>query len=425
MTAPRKTKAKRAERSIVVRGIQSDAELCAANDLMAKTQAPDYWDCLDWLETCGPRWPGFTREHTRIALLDGAMAGALRILTATIRIGKARLKMGGLGWVSTSGEFRNQGVCAALVNESLDYMRAHGYAVSMLFGVPDLYHRYGYVCCIPEHSVRVPLSEAQRADSSAFHVAPFAPADTATVLALSERRDAELACSFVRTARYIEAQRSTKSRTTPLWPDWPATAILRDTRQRILGYFTPQDGQNELHVKELAVLDEAACPTVLRAVASVAEARGVATLRFHLPPDLLFSKYLKAYNSVHETQYFRDRQGMLRFVDLPFAMERMLPEWQMRIRASSFRTANAALALRVDEVSFTIDVRHGTVALVRTGGRNPVVLAGKDLVRACVGYSEPEDCLRSSNSRIGTKTRALFTVLFPKRVQCVWPVDHF
>ena len=81
-----------------VRAVATNEELRLANDLMAKSQSADYFSALRWLETSGAGYPGYVREHTRIALRGGEIAGALRLNTETIRLGEARLKTGGIGW---------------------------------------------------------------------------------------------------------------------------------------------------------------------------------------------------------------------------------------------------------------------------------------------------------------------------------------
>ncbi len=44
------------KQSLEVRGVATGMELAAANDLMAKTQLPNYWDSLHSLQDTGPNW---------------------------------------------------------------------------------------------------------------------------------------------------------------------------------------------------------------------------------------------------------------------------------------------------------------------------------------------------------------------------------
>ncbi|MDQ1257518.1 MAG: family N-acetyltransferase, partial [Candidatus Hydrogenedentes bacterium] len=76
--------------ALAVRGVETDDELAAANDLMAKVHCSDYFYGMNWLKSFGAGYPGYLREHTRIALWNGELAGSLRLNTETIRIGEAR-----------------------------------------------------------------------------------------------------------------------------------------------------------------------------------------------------------------------------------------------------------------------------------------------------------------------------------------------
>ena len=91
---------------LVVRGAANADDCALALDLMAKSFGPDYFSVARRLDALMAGYPGFHREHTRLALRQGQIAGALRITTDTIRIGEARLKMGGLGWIGRRGVSR-------------------------------------------------------------------------------------------------------------------------------------------------------------------------------------------------------------------------------------------------------------------------------------------------------------------------------
>src|SRR5262245_30394386 len=113
---------------LTVRAAAVGDELHRAQVLMARSHRPEFSESLNWFETTGATYPGFRpAEHTRVALIDGELAGALRLTTEVIRLGEARLKMGGLGWVATADEHRHKGVATALIRATLNYMAAHGY----------------------------------------------------------------------------------------------------------------------------------------------------------------------------------------------------------------------------------------------------------------------------------------------------------
>ena len=162
---------------LIVKPVETDEELRLANDLMAKAHWPDYFAALHWMETCGAGYPGFQREHTRIALWRNELAGALRLTTETVRLGEARLRTGGLGWITTEGRHRQKGVCRALMLDAFKYMQAHNYHVAMLFGIPNFYHRFGFATTLFDYTITMELEDALTAGRGIHRAREAKPGD--------------------------------------------------------------------------------------------------------------------------------------------------------------------------------------------------------------------------------------------------------
>lgn len=415
---------------IRVKGVESDEELFRANDLLAKTQMPDYWESMEWLERCGPTWPGFHREHTRIALQGDDIVGGLRILTATIRIGRARLRMGGLGWVSTPPHHRNKGICKALVLDSVDYMKRNGYHVSMLFGIPDLYHRYGYAVTMPDHSVWVDVAEVSAAGvdrqaSDSYRTRGFQVSDLPAILRVHQANDGDTACSFVRTLAYLKNQARTSARTTAFWADWTKALLVVDRRGNLVAYLVPQTAPDQLHIKELGVTTPASHDVVLRLSAQRARDAGLSRVRFHIPPSHRFARYLERYNSVHETRHFRQREGMMRFCDLESTIEHMLPEWAALLTESALRGRRANVTLVVDRSPYLISWNGDAIRASRVSGKDRLSVSSEELIQVMCGYGHIGDLMECRKTGLSARSRALLSIVFPRRAPFVWPMDHF
>jgi GNAT superfamily N-acetyltransferase len=101
-------------------------EVAFANELMAKAHRGNYYDSLRKVQSHAG-YPNHRAEYTRLAYWGGELAGTLRITEDTIRLGEARLRMGGLGWVSTAEVHRHKGIARELVADTMNYLRARGY----------------------------------------------------------------------------------------------------------------------------------------------------------------------------------------------------------------------------------------------------------------------------------------------------------
>ena len=419
--------------ALIVKPVETDEELRLANDLMAKAHFPDYFQGLDWLETCGVRYPNFLREHTRIALRNGGLAGALRLNTETIRLGEARLKMGGFGWVTTAPRHRRLGVAQALIRDSLHYMGNHGYHVSMLFGIPNFYHRFGFVTTLADYVITVSAAEAAVAPKGDFKLRLAKPGDIRAIQKIHNANDAGVACSLLRTAAHL----------TNKWDQWPGKLWVLTTKQgKVVAYVNAHGSKDELAVMELGLSEVAVhprgarafrnsvagnklCGAVLAACADLAAEETVGRIRFHVPPPHPFARFLLEYTSTHQMHVVRDHGSMMAFVDLGETLESMIPEWEYLLARTSARDYRTEFTLYVDNASYRVRANRGAIDVAVVPGKNKVSVTPFELMHMMTGYRCVADILAARRRILSPEARTLLAVLFPKRNPYVWHFDRF
>ena len=91
------------------------------------------------------------RSHRREMLIDEETEIAhLWVIDFQMRIGTAQVRMAGIGDVYTNRQYRMKGYMRHLYEDTLNYMTAEGYDVSMLFGIPNFYTKFGYATSLPD-----------------------------------------------------------------------------------------------------------------------------------------------------------------------------------------------------------------------------------------------------------------------------------
>jgi predicted acetyltransferase len=85
-------------------------------------------------------------------LLEDEVVSHLWINDRTMRIGSARLRIGGIGGVGTDRKHRNRGYSKLCMEAATELMSLKGYDLAFLFGIRDFYDKYGYITCMPEHT---------------------------------------------------------------------------------------------------------------------------------------------------------------------------------------------------------------------------------------------------------------------------------
>ncbi|MFO7976855.1 MAG: GNAT family N-acetyltransferase [Candidatus Hydrogenedentota bacterium] len=400
---------------ITVKPIETTDELRMAHDMFARIHfVDDYAKGIRWLEDCGVRYPGYSKEHTRIAMCGPEIVGGLRMITDTMRLGEARLKMGGLGWVTTSERHRNKGICRQLMEDILAYMKQHRYHLSMLFGVPDLYHRWKYVTTIADHVIDVDTLEALTFDCP-FQTRPAKLGDIQTLQTIHSANEGEAACSIVRTRAHLMCK----------WNESSQKRVLMDSQGKVLAYFFYRNMGDHLAVEEIGITEIGLCGSVLRACGQIAEEESLAHLRISSPPMHPMARYMLEFKSRHEMLISRNAEGMLAFVDMDETFEHMIPEWERCLKDSGAHDMRTEATLLVEGAPYRIRANRGAIDVARVSGKSKISLSTDEMLHLITGYRYSDDVLAAKQCFLSPDARALFHAIFPKRHPFVWPFDRF
>lgn len=399
----------------VIKAVETDDELHQANDLMAKAHCADYFSGMEWLSSTGQGYPDYLREHTRVALWGGRVAAALRITTDTIRIGEARLRTGGIGWVTTAKSHRKRGLMALVMDDALRYMREHRYHVSMLFGIPDFYHRWGFATALAEYATTIRAGEADASPDPRHRVRNAKPGDIPVMNKIHLSNDSQTACSLIRTTMHMANK----------WRRWASARVLTNQNGKVLGYFRGERQGDVYVVDECGVADAALCGALLNAAAREAHAQFLGVMRFCAPPDHPLIRHLVRFRSDHEMATHRDGNGMMALVHTGETLESMIPEWESRLQRHFPADGRAEATLAVNRALFRVRAIHGAIDVGPGGGANKFSLSPQELMQLITGHRHLEEVLSTKRRIINQDGLALLRVLFPKRSPFVWQADRF
>src|SRR5436190_18336966 len=80
---------------------------------------------------------------TRVDLrIDGRSVSRLWVVTITLQIGQATVRMDGIAGVGTETEYRRRGYSRRVMEATVERMRAGDAALSMLYGISDFYPKF-------------------------------------------------------------------------------------------------------------------------------------------------------------------------------------------------------------------------------------------------------------------------------------------
>jgi hypothetical protein len=128
-----------------------------------------------------PDEPGEVPGRTKAELfVDGVCVSWLTVVPFTIRVGRATLRMDGIGGVGTHSAHCHKGYSRRVIEATIGRMTRGGAAVSMLYGIPDFYPKFGYATAGAEHTLYLRSLWSKRATTSlpaGWSVRPFARDD--------------------------------------------------------------------------------------------------------------------------------------------------------------------------------------------------------------------------------------------------------
>ena len=96
-------------------------------------------------------------------LLNGTPVSGTGIVKKRMQIGSVTVRMGGIAGLWTDQNHRLKGYASRAMWEAVDLMAKKGYETSILFGIVDFYHRYGYVAVFPSSTMAVETDALMRA----------------------------------------------------------------------------------------------------------------------------------------------------------------------------------------------------------------------------------------------------------------------
>ena len=138
--------------------------------------------------------------HLRQVLVAGEVVSWLTVLDMRIRLLGEPIRMGGIGGVNTKEAHRMKGYARRLLSDTVRYMTAQGHDVSMLFGIPNFYDKFGYAPCLPDCRVAISTRDAERSRPAArgYSVRPLTEQDYPFVVRLHNECNRNRSASVIR-----------------------------------------------------------------------------------------------------------------------------------------------------------------------------------------------------------------------------------
>ncbi|HPD16939.1 MAG TPA: GNAT family N-acetyltransferase [Planctomycetota bacterium] len=417
--------------SCEIRGPATRREILALADLYGKAfgrYQPLYDSFLD------KHFRQMPREQWRLARAlwapDGSPVAMVRVCDRTMRLGAALVRVAGIGDVCTLPGLRKHGLMRTLFAHVNQFMHDEGYDLSLLFGIPNFYDKFGFAVGAWNAWVQLPRAQAARLSGS-YKGRRARRADLAAIRRLHAD---DLAIRDGAMERWGDAwlQQALREK---------LCRVLADPKGRARAYYRARAEGDALILTEVSLgrkPDLDGVRSVLADMAKVAKACEKPNLRLELDPAHPIGRFCIADGC--ETRSWIGHRGgsMVRIANLENLCRHMAPEWERLLAASPAAGWSGRLRLKTDIGTVDLAIARGKVSIVGgasapVGGVSPprdpalaTITATQDrLCRLVVGFHTPAAAVFLGEVRISPAARPLADALFPARSLVFFPYDRF
>jgi predicted N-acetyltransferase YhbS len=346
---------------------------------------------------------------SRIGLIDGRVVTHWGVWDYRMRIGAARVRVGGIGSVATDGDFRKRGLMAQTAGVSVAAMRELGYDLSILFGIDDFYYRFGYVRAWSDTTFTVALKDLPTGRPG-VRVRRFRPFERSDITAIYNRENAAATGTAVKPTypRYM-------------YPRLAEGRLWTDARGRAIGYvvFLPKGNLIEC-VEAGGDIEQ-----ILRVLAALARQAGRQDVQFTAFPDSSpLIRRIRLGNCRAETHHRRCGGPMICTINLASTLEKTAPELGRRLRGSLLADWRGRLLIADSREAATLAVDRSRISVLRKRGlganrgtaRAAHAIRGGDAVaQLLIGSDEPGAVIEAAAMTTTGDAAELARALFPNQ----------
>ncbi|HUT58329.1 MAG TPA: GNAT family N-acetyltransferase [Phycisphaerae bacterium] len=354
-----------------------------------------------WLRYCrGGYFEGgdYDWQASVVGLLGDEAVTHYGVWDVTMRIGTARVRVGGVGAVATHPRRRKRGLMAVTALDSLRRMEDRGYDMTLLFGIPSFYHRFGYVSAYPSNDY---VADVERLPSGGppAGLARFSPGTRRDLDGLYNRQHARLTGTVVRPT--FRQNRDPRDWRGYLWPGKgrrPAGYVVAGVRRG-----------------KLCLFDAAGDPEqILRAMRRLTERAGHRKVYFPLLHwrSPLAMRLREGFCRI-ELRYSRSGGAMIQTLNLASTLRKMRGELWRRLKDSRLAGWRGELLIADARQEVALKIGPRAISLGGCGRSRHSIRGGRHLTQLLIGTDEPGEVIRAGLIRTAGDGRKLAEALFP------------
>lgn len=364
------------------------------------------------------------RNYHRFLYKDGVEVSALAVIDYTTRLGGCEVHTGGIGNVRTPEEHRKKGYMRILMEDTLEYMKEEGYDISLLLGIPDFYHKYGYAVSLPKkkYVLDYEFIHEVEVDRSAYTFRDIEIEDYENILAIYNRNNHDRSASVVRTREFFWGFARGSELFTKV-----KHFLIEDSEGEILAYVVYDDNDDDLHIVEIESVDNTLYYLIMDEIKRLDNEfnRDFHDIFFYMPYDHPFMQFLRRYGIDLHVEFPRNGMGMSRIMNQLSTLQKIVPDIERRIEKNLGARYSGELEIKTDLDSTLITVVDGKVSVSEGECDTKFILPQQNLAQLLHAYRTVDDICIDATGEIRCDNRELAQQLMPEKFPYLWCTDLF
>ena len=398
-------------------------------------------------------------EHVRadqwmfgLSLEDEEWVSSLGLIEYQMRFGSAYLKMGGIRAVGTREAHRNKGYSRRVMEASIAFMTENGFDVSMLFGISNFYHKFGYATVIPEIWIDFRREEAQTAVST-YQIRRFEVEDGPKILRLYAANNAQRTGTQVReetrwkkynVERYhpygsdfgifvdpYGEESLTFGRYGTSDSNWDRKGVeffvLLDETDEVIGYFACDATEENCILCDIGFQNETIFETIVRFLVDRAERIGASQLLCHIPIDHPFAIFCRRYDCRTHIRNWKNSGGMMRIINQASTLKKITGVLEKHLqRDADLSQWCGKIFISTDLGQDCLEIDQGSIT--HTNGQANAFhleMPQDKLIQLMMGRRSIGDLAIEPDVSVSAEIISVLETLFPLGYPHVWWLDRF
>lgn len=374
--------------------------------------------------------PGLTPEDSRVAIMDGEIAGHALVIPRQMGVGGLEVPAGVVAFVVVRPEDRGRGIGRALMQDAESWMRSKGQVMSHLAGDPGFYRRFGYVEAYGRCLGQVAADRLTGYRGSTL-VRDARVEDAGVLRALSDAEHTGLSGHLRRDASQWawQIQFGHPGRYTARNPGLAGFLSeekiwVAEKEGRVQGYLRALVGSGRALVHEGAAGDEETASALASRAGEKAEGIGATKVEMLLPPAGSLGRWMAARGTGSEERL--DPEALANVIDARDLLVRLEGVLTERVRGSALRGRSTGLLIETEGDRLGIRVTPEGVWIGESGEEAEwrVSLPAIGLTQMLLGGRDYASILGGRPER-GKRLAEWISVLFPEQPTWICLADRF